>query len=251
MQFRLRAFTLHLLGSASALTLVLGSLYIGWYHWPGWYLTQALHVALIAALVDVALGPTLTLIIADPRKPRRELARDISIIVCVQLAALIYGAVTLWHGRPLYYTFSEDRLEVVQADEIKPEEAERGRRANPLLAPHWYSLPRWVWAPLPDDPDAAKKIMTNAISGGSDVVDMPRYFKPWNAGVTQLRTQLKPVADLTGLSAAEKQRLAARISGLGLQAKTARAIIMYGNARHILAVCDAGTAEIKALLATD
>ncbi|HYL72372.1 MAG TPA: fimb protein, partial [Candidatus Dormibacteraeota bacterium] len=106
MRFRLKAFGLHLTGSACALGLALGSLYLGWYRWPGWYLTGVLHVLVIVAIVDLGLGPTLTLIIANPRKPRRELARDIGIIVSVQIAALIYGAATLWQGRPLYYTFS-------------------------------------------------------------------------------------------------------------------------------------------------
>src|SRR5580704_480465 len=122
MRFRLRAFAFHLLGSACALTLVLGGLYLGWYHWPGWYLTAVTRILLIVTLVDLVLGPTLTLIIANPKKPPRTLVRDIAMIVTVQLAALIYGAATLWHGRPLYYTFSVNRLETVQASDLeKPE----------------------------------------------------------------------------------------------------------------------------------
>ena len=80
MRFRLKAFGLHLTGSACALTLVLGGLYLGWYRWPGWYLTGVLHVLVIVGIVDLGLGPTLTLIIANPRKPRLALARDIAII---------------------------------------------------------------------------------------------------------------------------------------------------------------------------
>src|SRR5215469_13939349 len=118
MKFRLTAFGLHLLGSVSALILVLGSLYLGWYRWPGWYLSSVLHVVGIVVMVDLVLGPTLTLIVANPGKPRRELVRDISMIVTVQLAALIYGTVTLWGGRPLYYTFSVNSLELVQASDI-------------------------------------------------------------------------------------------------------------------------------------
>src|SRR6516162_6518077 len=109
MRFRLAAFALHLLGSAGALTLVLGALYFGWYRWPAWYLVSVLHVVGIVVLVDLVIGPTLTLSVANPRKARRVFARDVAIIVTVQLAALVYGAVTLWNGRPLYYTFSVDR----------------------------------------------------------------------------------------------------------------------------------------------
>src|ERR1700736_7047039 len=102
MQFRLKAFALHLLTSATVLTLILGSLYLEWYRWPGWHLTDVTQVVLVMVCVDVVLGPTLTLIIANQKKPRRELARDIGIIVAVQLCALIYGSVSLWNGRPLY-----------------------------------------------------------------------------------------------------------------------------------------------------
>ncbi len=167
MRFRLTAFGLHLLGSACALTLVLGGLYLGWYHWPGWYLTAVTRVLLIVGLVDLGLGPTLTLIIANPEKPRRVLARDIAIIATVQLAALIYGATTLWQGRPLYYTFSANRLETVQASDIENEEIALARRENPSFAPHWYSLPRWVWAPLPEDPDKAADIVKSKSSAGA------------------------------------------------------------------------------------
>ena len=216
MRFRLTAFGLHLLGSACALTLVLGGLYLGWYRWPGWYLTGVLHILLIVGLVDLALGPTLTLIIANPRKPRRELARDIAIIVLAQISALIYGAATLWQGRPLYNTFSADRLEMVQASALDAAEISHARQENPDLAPHWYSLPRWVWAPLPDNEEEAARIVNSSIfGGGQDVIDMPRYFRPWDQGLPKLRAQLSAVGEIKYLSKHEKQALATRLSRLG------------------------------------
>jgi len=35
MNFRFKAFALHLAGSATVIQLVLGALYLGWYRWPG------------------------------------------------------------------------------------------------------------------------------------------------------------------------------------------------------------------------
>lgn len=78
-----------------------------------WYLADVLGVVVVMAAVDLALGPLCTLVIANPGKPRRELERDVSIIVAVQLCALIYGVAALWNGRPLYYAFSESVLQVV------------------------------------------------------------------------------------------------------------------------------------------
>jgi len=249
MRFRLKAFGLHLTSSTCVLALVLGSLYFGWYRWPGWYLTGALHVLLIVASVDLCLGPALTLIIANPGKPRRELARDIGVIVTLQVAALVYGTATLWQGRPLYYTFSTDVLELVQAADIEAAESALARTQNPDLAPHWYSRPRWVWAPLPADPEEARRIVNEAVVGsGKDVIDMPRYFKPWKQGLPQLREQLKRLDDVKYLSKPEKQSLRARMSARGLRPDERNAIILRFSARRLLAVFDPAAQHMLAIL---
>jgi hypothetical protein len=254
MRFRLQAFALHLTGSACVLTIVLGGLYLGWYRWPGWYLTGVLHVLLIVGIVDLALGPTLTFVIANPGKPSRELTRDIAVIVTVQIVALIYGAATLWQGRPLYYAFSVNSVSMVQASDIEPEEVALAQHQNPALAPHWYSLPRWVWAPLPDNPEEAAKIVNSAVFGsGKDVVDMPRYFKPWNQGLPQLREQLLRLDDIKQLDKAQKHSLTMRMSARGLAPDQRNALIMWGDdgVRRLLAVFDPATLTIKAILKPD
>lgn len=248
MGFRLRAFALHLGVSACVLSFVLLILYLGWYRWPGWYLVKAQHVVLIAALVDVCVGPALTFVVANPGKARRVLARDIAVIGAVQLIALLYGASTLWLARPLYYTFSADRLEVVQASDINSTEAARGRRENPALAPHWYSLPRWVWAPLPDDPKLQMSIVNSAIFGGDDVVDMPRYFRPWDEGLNQLRTQLLEVGSLKALSPEDRKRATALMAARGFATRERNCIVMFGDATRLVAVFDLRTLRLLALL---
>jgi hypothetical protein len=251
MGFRLRAFGLHLLGSATALTLILGALYLGWYRWPGWYLSSVLHVVGIVVLVDLVIGPTLTLVIANPNKHRRTLARDIAMIIAVQLIALGYGAVTLWGGRPLYYAFSVNSLDMVQASDIEDPERKLALKQNPSFAPHWYSLPRWIWAPLPEDTATAEKIVTGSIFGGHDVTDMPRYFKPWDQGLPKLRDQLARVDDIQYLSKGEKKSMRTRLSQLGLATDQKNTLIMWGGSRRLLAVFDPATLHIKALLIPD
>ena len=248
MKFRLKAFALHLTGSACALTLIIGGMYLGWYRWPGWYLTEVLHVVVIVVMVDLALGPALTLVVANPAKSRRQLTLDIGAIVTVQLAALIYGAVTLWVGRPLYYAFSVDRLEIVQANDLEADEIALGQRQNPTLAPHWYSVPRWIWAPLPENPDEAAKIVMSAPFGGKDVTQMPRYFKPWDQGLPKLREKLTRVDDIKELSRSERQDLRARIARLGLAPDERNALLLWGDIRRLLVVFDPATLQIRAML---
>jgi hypothetical protein len=247
MKFRLKAFGWHLLASIGALTLILGSLYLGWYRWPGWYLADVSMVVLVMAGVDLVVGPTLTLVIANDRKPRRELARDIAIIATMQLAALIYGSVSIWSGRPLYYAFSENVLQLVQAYDLNSADSTLARGQHAELAPHWYSLPRWIWAPLPTDAEERGRIVASAISGGDDVISMPRYFKPWEQGVPALRTQLKKVDDVAYFSGGQKKILKGRMRAAGLDADQLNSIPLTGRGKPLLAVFDPAGTTLKAL----
>jgi hypothetical protein len=229
------------------LSLILGSLYLGWYRWPGWYLTDVTRVILVMVCVDVVLGPTLTLIIANQKKSRRELTRDIGIIVVVQLCALTYGSFQLWSGRPIYYAFSENVLQLVQAYDINPKEAALGRQQNPQLAPHWYSLPRWIWAPLPEDAETSQAIVADVIAGGDDVISMPRYFKRWEEGLPSLRSQLKKPDDVAYFAKTEKKTLKDKMKAAGIGNDQPDAIPLTGRGHPLLAVFDPTTLRIIAI----
>jgi hypothetical protein len=247
MKFRFKAFGLHLLASSVALSSILGALYFGWYRWPGWYLTDVAHVVMVMAGVDVVLGPLLTLVIARSSKPRRELTRDIAMIVTVQLCALVYGTVSLWNGRPLYYAFSETVLQQVQAYDIDAEESALGVKLNPNLAPHWYSLPRWIWAPLPQKDAERAKIVSSAISGGDDVIAMPRYFKPWALGLSALRTQLKKVDEVAYFMPKDKKTLKERMRAAGVATDQPNSMPLTGRGPPLLAVFDPTNVKITAI----
>jgi hypothetical protein len=247
MRFRLKALGLHLLASTVALSSILGTLYFGWYRWPGWHLADVAHVVIVMAGVDIVIGPLLTFVIARSSKPRRELARDIAMIVTVQLFALIYGAVSLWHGRPLYYAFSENVLQLVQAYDIDADELALARQRKPELAPHWYSLPRWIWAPLPQDVGERGKIVASAIGGGDDVISMPRYYQPWERGLPALRAQLKKVDNVGYFSAAEKKALKEHMRATGLSTDQLNSIPLTGRGHPLLAVFDPASLKITAI----
>jgi hypothetical protein len=247
MRFRLKAFSLHLLSSAIALSLILGSLYFGWYRWPGWRLADVTTVVLVMVCVDVVLGPLLTFIVANKSKPRRELTRDIGIIVVVQLCALTYGSMSLWQGRPLYYAFSESVLQLVQAYDIDSSEVELGRQKNPELAPHWYSLPRWIWAPLPQDTDEREKIVAAAVTGGDDVISLPRYYRPWEQGLPSLREKLKKVDDLAYFSVRDKKVLKERMKAAGFPDDHLDTMVLTGRGSPLMAVFDLKSLKITAI----
>jgi len=248
MKFRLRAFGLHLLASTAVLSLTLGTLYLGWYRWPGWYLADVSHVVVVMVVVDLVIGPTLTLIIANVNKPRRELRRDLSMIVAAQLIALIYGTTQLWGGRPLYYAFSENVLQMIQAYDIGSGELKMAREQHAALVPRWYSLPRWIWAPLPEDPTERGKIVSSVVQGGDDVISMPRYYKQWEQGLPALRTQLKKVDEVGYFAPNQKKVLKQLMRDRGLATDQRNAIPLTGRGPPLLAVFDPVSLKIKAII---
>jgi hypothetical protein len=250
-KFRLKAFGLHLTASAVALMLIVGGLYLGWYHWPGWYLADVTQVMRMIIGVDLVVGPLLTLVIASPTKPLRTLARDVSVIAAVQLIALGYGSVQMWNGRPLYYAFSEDVLQLVQAYDISSDQAQLGRKDNPKLAPHWYSLPRWIWAPLPAEEAERDKIVQAAVSGGDDVIAMPTHYKTWEDGLPDLRAQLKKPDDIKYFSSKEKKLLRERAQQAGLPFDQVNSIAITGRGHPLLAVFDTSTLKIVKFIRAD
>ena len=248
MNFRLKAFGVHLLCSALALTVILGALYLGWYHWPGWYLTEVARVIAVMAGVDVVIGPLITLIIASPRKPRRELVRDIALIAVVQLTALAYGTTALWNGRPLYYAFSVNCLQVIQAYDIDPNAARAARAQRLPLAPHWYSLPRWIWAPFPKDSQQADKIFQGLLQGGYDIIGLPQYYRSWQEGLPDLREQLQKVGGIRFFSPKQRALLQRRMQEAGFDADRANGIALTGRGNSLLAVMDPRSLELLAIL---
>ena len=129
---------------------------------------------------------------------------------------------------------------------------DKGRRLNPELAPHWYSRPRWVWAPLPQDAAEGQKIIDSALGGGADVVQMPRYFHSWQAGLPELRAHLLSVDQQRDIRLARRKPvLKQRVSALGLAPDRPNTLLMTGRGWPLLAIFDPDTLRMRALLLTD
>lgn len=107
-----------------------------WYPFPYNHLTGGLGLFTIVVLVDLVCGPLFTFILANPRKSRRELTLDFSLIALIQLSALLYGLHTVKIARPVLLSFEKDRIAVVTEAEIDVDtlaEAPENLRQLPLF----------------------------------------------------------------------------------------------------------------------
>lgn len=111
----------------------------------------------IVALVDLVLGPLLTLIVFNVRKPRSELRRDLAIIGIVQATCLFAGTYVVYSERPLALVYVDGTFFSMSADDY----AEAGVPVPEFdVFPGAY--PKLVAVDIPHDPWAQSDIRLEA-----------------------------------------------------------------------------------------
>jgi hypothetical protein len=243
MKFRLRAFSFHVFASFSLIAIVLAVLYFGWYRWPAWYMTGAEAIVGLIIFVDLGMGPLATLVVSGPNKPRSEWRRDIVVIVALQLFALGYGVHTLWAGRPLFHALSEDRVYLVLAIDLKDETVDKAKHEGARIVPEWYSPLRWVWAPLPDDPDERVQLAASAFTGGEGVMEMPNFYRPLSESKAVLEKVLIPIDRLKDAKDFSEQDYQSRLSDLHRPVDDVGVLPAAGSLRDGAWVFDRHTGE--------
>ena len=96
---------IHLGLSACAVGLLATLMFLWWYPPPFFMFDGGWQVLRLIILVDVVLGPLLTLIVFD--RAKKELKRDLGLIVVLQLAAFAYGAWIMHSHRPAFMVYAE------------------------------------------------------------------------------------------------------------------------------------------------
>jgi hypothetical protein len=84
--------------------------------------------------------------------------------------------------------------------------------------------------------------------GGNDVIQMPCYYKRWEAGLPDLRRELRVLDKMGEFSLQEKKTLKERMKDRNLDPDQPIAIPVMGRARPLLAVVDPASARITALI---
>jgi hypothetical protein len=214
MSRRLRLFLSHLLISALAVGTVTALVVLVWYPRPLFSLQGALFILAMVAFVDVVIGPLITLIIGSPKKGRRELIRDLTVIGIIQLAALMYGTHSLFVARPAFVVYSADRFDSVAANEVV-RNAELSYR-DPQFASTPIFRPLWTVARPSDSVEERNRMLFSAVQGGSDLKDYPALYEVWPPNRTVVAAKLKPLRELMDLSREGNDAglNAMRISGL-------------------------------------
>lgn len=153
---RHKAGLIHFCLSLSIFSIVFLVLITLWYPEPYFNASGGWQGLRIVASIDVVLGPLLTLIIFNPEKSRRELGIDLSIILSLQVAALIWGIHTVYQQRPVAVVFWDNGFLTVAAIDLT-------NRNYPLEKLQQFSLakPALIYAEKPGELENLKKVLVN------------------------------------------------------------------------------------------
>lgn len=125
LRFASKLSSLHFLISCFIAALMALIVFKLWYPHPFDKMLGGLELFFIVCSVDVVCGPLMTLILANPKKSKRETALDFSIIGLIQISALLYGLHTVYVARPIYYAFDKDRFVTVALAQLEKEQIEK------------------------------------------------------------------------------------------------------------------------------
>lgn len=97
---KLKAAGIHLAISSVIFLILAYFIIFRWYPVPYFTADGGWQGIRMVALIDLVLGPLLTLIIFNPAKSLREIRLDLSVIALIQVSALIWGIYTVHNERP-------------------------------------------------------------------------------------------------------------------------------------------------------
>ena len=208
---KLRASGIHLGISAVIAALAAWLVFGLWFPYPYGELAGGRHLFLLLLVVDVVLGPLLTLVVFNSRKSLREKMLDFSVIGLLQLSALAYGLWTVSQARPAHLVYEYSRLAVVTAAQLPDEQLEKAPpelRALPWTGPTLLSL-----RPLKDAKEQFDSTMlaTNGIPQAAQ----PELWQSYDAARAAILQTARPLDKLKTQYPAETALIDSSIAKTG------------------------------------
>ena len=164
-----------------------------WYPYPYDELASGRELFALLISVDVVIGPMLSLVVYNPKKPRRELWRDLGVVFALQLFALGYGLHSVTQARPVWLAFEGDRFRVVALPDI--DSADLGKAPGNLSRLSWTG-PQTVGVRLIDgtDPEFLKSI--ELAMQGIHPAFRPQRWVDYEVQRQEVIRQSKPLSEL-------------------------------------------------------
>ena len=187
---KFKAFLIHLTISTAIIAVVFMLIFFFWYPRPYFEANGAWSVIRVLVMVDLVMGPLLTLVLFKKGKP--GLMFDICMVALVQIAALVYGIQVIYGERPYYLAFAVDRFEVIGKVEI-----DQSLLNYPELKIKPNKGPTLVFADFPEDKKEREKFLFSVVMDGQpDLERRPEYYHPYLSHKDKVIQKAKSLEEL-------------------------------------------------------
>jgi len=185
---KLKATWLHFLFTCFIALISAAVIFLLWYPSPYTAISGGIGLWKILILVELSLGPLMSLVIFNPSKSVRQLMADYSMVAVVQFGALAYGIHTLYLVRPVFMVFVKDRFELVTASDLG------GSMSEAKIWRKGLSGPTLIGVRSSENAEEQQELMFDTVSSGKDVQLRPKYYAELNSA--ELEKATKPVSQL-------------------------------------------------------
>ena len=210
---------MHLCISAFVALVVAWLIYMVWYPYPYREILWGQGIYNLLIGIDIVVGPLITLIVFDKRKPFFERFWEILFIAALQIGALGYGVWALAQARPAQVVFEYDHFQVVPVYLVplpKPEERfDHQIELEPWIGPNLISLRKFK-----QDEENIKKWKKNILFGGPPLSVQPSLWQSYDLARNEVIFASRPLSELFIKFPEEKKSIdrAARKTKMNIEA---------------------------------
>ena len=242
---KLQAFGWHFVVTLALAIAAAIVIFFVWYPDPFQAMLGGTKFFMLITVCDLVLGPLTSLIIYNSKKTRRALVFDYTVVGIVQIAAFVYGVMSMADARPVYIAFVKDRFEVVIAKELADQDLQKAKdqyRTRPKFGPVL------VGTQSPTDREERNELLFSSMEG-KDVQNFPRYYVPYEANADQIKQSARTLADLRKRRPEAQEWIEAE--GLNVPEEQVRWVPVRSPKGFWTALLDAQTAKLLAYIPVD
>lgn len=173
MSKRFKFFLSHLSISVMIALIVVGLVFFVWYPMPLAEAVGVTDIFLMLLVIDVIIGPVLGWVVY--KEGKKTLKMDLSIIILIQLSALLYGIYSIEQGRPVWLAYNVDRFEVVRKNELIEDHLEQA--LPQYQQPSWFK-PQFVGVAFAKDNNVRNDEMFQELFAGISIAQKPERYVP-------------------------------------------------------------------------
>ena len=187
------AFAIHLTLSLLIFSTLVLMMVLFWFPGELFFIDGGWQGLKLVAMVDLVLGPALTLLLYKPGKPK--LVMDMSLIAAIQVGALAYGFYATHQQRAVAIVYAEQSFNTLSAQANQQADQELiklNAHPQPLPAPSLLTLPML----LTPEPDNMGKHLEEILNGYPGPNERSDQFVPLASRLESMQSGALSLAEL-------------------------------------------------------